>query len=94
MFLPVYKALVRKYWFDEVYYNVFARGGRKLGHAFWKGGDSAVLDGVMVDGSASVVARSARVFRRMQTGFLYHYAFTMIVGLILLLGGLWYWGLR
>ncbi|HJP98019.1 MAG TPA: NADH-quinone oxidoreductase subunit L [Rhodanobacteraceae bacterium] len=94
MFLPIYKALVRKYWFDEVYYNVFARGGRKLGHAFWKGGDSAVLDGVMVDGSASVVARSARVFRRLQTGFLYHYAFAMIVGLILLLGGLWFWGLR
>jgi NADH-quinone oxidoreductase subunit L len=94
IFLPVYKALVRKYWFDELYYNLFARGGRKLGHAFWKGGDRAVLDGVMVDGSASVIERSSRVFRRMQTGFLYHYAFAMIVGLILLLGGLWYWGLR
>ncbi len=94
MFLPVYRALVRKYWFDELYYNLFARGGRNLGHAFWKGGDSAVLDGVMVDGSASVIARSSRVFRRLQTGFLYHYAFAMIVGLILLLGGLWYWGLR
>src|SRR5690348_1509626 len=94
MFLPVYRVLVRKYWFDELYYNLFARGGVKLGRAFWKGGDSAVLDGVMVDGSASVVARSARMFRRLQTGFLYHYAFAMIVGLILLLGGLWFWGLR
>jgi NADH-quinone oxidoreductase subunit L len=94
MFLPVFKMLTRKYWVDEIYYNLFARGGVKLGRAFWKGGDRAVLDGVMVDGSASVVERSSRVFRRLQTGFLYHYAFAMIVGLILLLGGLWFWGLR
>jgi NADH-quinone oxidoreductase subunit L len=94
MFLPIFKMLTRKYWVDEVYYNLFARGGVKLGRAFWKGGDRAVLDGVMIDGSASVVERSSHVFRRLQTGFLYHYAFAMIVGLILLLGGLWYWGLR
>ncbi|HVX05387.1 MAG TPA: NADH-quinone oxidoreductase subunit L [Rhodanobacteraceae bacterium] len=94
MFLPVFKMLTRKYWVDEVYYNLFARGGVKLGRALWKGGDRAVLDGVMIDGSASVVERSSRVFRRLQTGFLYHYAFAMIVGLILLLGGLWYWGLH
>jgi len=94
MFLPVFKMLTRKYWVDEVYYNLFARGGVKLGRAFWKGGDRAVLDGVMIDGSASVVERSSRVLRRLQTGFLYHYAFAMIVGLILLLGGLWYWGLH
>jgi len=94
MFLPIFRMLTRKYWVDEVYYNLFARGGVKLGRAFWKGGDRAVLDGVMIDGSASVVERSSRVFRRLQTGFLYHYAFAMIVGLILLLGGLWFWGLR
>jgi NADH-quinone oxidoreductase subunit L len=94
MFLPIFKMLTRKYWVDEVYYNLFARGGVKLGRAFWKGGDRTVLDGVMIDGSASVVERSARAFRRLQTGFLYHYAFAMIVGLILLLGGLWYWGLH
>ena len=94
MFLPIFKMLTRKYWVDEIYYNLFARGGVKLGRAFWKGGDRAVLDGVMIDGSASVVERSSRVFRRLQTGFLYHYAFAMIVGLILLLGGLWFWGLR
>ena len=93
-FLPVFKMLTRKYWVDEVYYNLFARGGVKLGRAFWKGGDAGLIDGAMVNGSASVVERSSRVFRRLQTGFLYHYAFVMIVGLILLLGGLWYWGLR
>ncbi|MGH8212632.1 MAG: proton-conducting transporter membrane subunit, partial [Rhodanobacteraceae bacterium] len=94
MFLPVYRVLVRKYWFDEVYYNLFARGGVKLGRALWKGGDGALLDGVMVDGSAAFVARSAQVVRRLQTGYLYTYAFAMIVGLILLLGGFWYWGLH
>ena len=93
MFLPVFKLLTRKYWVDEVYFNLFARGGVKLGRAFWKGGDAAVIDGA-VNGSASVVARGAHVFRRLQTGFLYHYAFAMIVGLVLLLGGVWYWGLR
>jgi NADH-quinone oxidoreductase subunit L len=94
MFLPIFKMLTRKYWVDEIYYNLFARGGVKLGRTFWKGGDRAVLDGVMIDGSASVVERGSRVFRRLQTGFLYHYAFAMIVGLILLLGGFWYWGLH
>jgi NADH-quinone oxidoreductase subunit L len=93
MFLPVYRMLTRKFWVDEVYYNLFARGGVKLGHGFWKGADAGVFDGA-VNGAAFVTERSSRVFRRLQTGFLYHYAFAMIVGLILLLGGLWYWGLR
>src|SRR5690348_5306338 len=94
MFLPIYRVLVRKYWFDELYYNLFARGGVKMGRAFWKAGDGALLDGVMVDGSAAFVARTAQIVRRVQSGFLYHYAFAMIVGLILLLGGFWYWGLH
>ncbi|MGN6312234.1 MAG: NADH-quinone oxidoreductase subunit L [Rhodanobacteraceae bacterium] len=94
MFLPVYRALVRKYWFDELYYNLFARGGVKFGRALWRGGDGALLDGVVVNGSAAFVARTAQIVRRVQSGFLYHYAFAMIVGLILLLGGFWYWGLH
>ncbi|MBS0381456.1 MAG: NADH-quinone oxidoreductase subunit L [Proteobacteria bacterium] len=93
MFLPVFKMLTRKYWVDEVYYNLFARGGIKLGRLFWKGTDVGVFDGA-VNGAAFVTERSSRVLRRLQTGFLYHYAFVMIVGLVLLLGGLWYWGLR
>jgi NADH-quinone oxidoreductase subunit L len=94
MFLPVYRALVRKYWFDDLYYNLFARGGVKFGRAMWCGGDGALLDGVMVNGSAAFVARTAQIVRRVQSGYLYHYAFAMIVGLILLLGGFWYWGLH
>src|SRR5690348_5683675 len=94
MFLPVYRALVRKSRFDELYYNLFARGGVKFGRALWRGGDGALLDGVVVNGSAAFVARTAQIVRRVQSGFLYHYAFAMIVGLILLLGGFWYWGLH
>ncbi|MGH8183459.1 MAG: NADH-quinone oxidoreductase subunit L, partial [Rhodanobacteraceae bacterium] len=93
MFLPIFKMLTRKFWVDEVYFNLFARGGVKLGRVFWKGGDAGLIEGA-VNGSAYVTERGSRVFRRLQTGFLYHYAFAMIVGLILLLGGLWYWGLH
>ncbi len=93
MFLPVYRMLTRKFWLDEVYYNLFARGGRKLGRGFWKGADLGLFEGA-VNGAAFVTERSSRVLRRLQTGFLYHYAFAMILGLIVMLGGLWYWGLR
>ncbi|MGH8153626.1 MAG: NADH-quinone oxidoreductase subunit L [Rhodanobacteraceae bacterium] len=92
MFLPVYKILKRKYWFDYVQFNLFGRGGIKTGRVFWKGTDMGLFDNA-VNGAAFVTERSSRVFRRLQTGFLYHYAFAMIIGLILLLGGLWYWGL-
>jgi NADH-quinone oxidoreductase subunit L len=90
--LPLYKLLNRKYYADYLQFNLFGRGGIRLGHWFWKGTDMGVFDGA-VNGAAFVTERGSRVFRRLQTGFLYHYAFAMIVGLILLLGGLWYWGL-
>jgi NADH-quinone oxidoreductase subunit L len=86
---PIYNVLNHKYWFDAVYYIVFARGGMALGRALWKGGDAAVIDGVMVNGSANLVDRIAGGMRRLQSGYLYHYAFAMILGLILLLGGYW-----
>ncbi|MFC4526514.1 NADH-quinone oxidoreductase subunit L [Dyella halodurans] len=86
---PVYNTLNHKYWFDAVYYIVFARGGIALGRALWKGGDAAVIDGVLIDGSAGLVQRIAGGVRRLQSGYLYHYVFAMILGLILLLGGYW-----
>ena len=84
---PVWTILDRKYWVDDIYFAVFARGGVKLGRMFWRGGDAAVIDGVLIDGSASLVQRIASGLRRVQSGYLYHYAFAMILGLILLLGG-------
>lgn len=84
---PLWVVLDRKYWFDPVYYAVFARGGVKLGRLFWKASDTAVIDGLMVNGSAALVERVAAGGRRLQSGYLYHYVFAMILGLILLLGG-------
>jgi NADH-quinone oxidoreductase subunit L len=88
-----YRILERKYGFDELWIDGFAGGARKLGRMFWKGGDTAVIDGVLVDGSAAVVDRIAAITRQVQSGRLYHYAFAMILGLIGLLGAL-LWSLR
>ncbi len=86
---PLWTVLDRKYWFDDIYFAVFARGGVKLGRGLWKVGDAAMIDGAMVNGSVSLVHRVAAGTRRLQSGYLYHYAFAMILGLILLLGGYW-----
>ncbi|OOG41977.1 NADH-quinone oxidoreductase subunit L [Rhodanobacter sp. C05] len=89
---PLWTVLDRKYWVDDVYFAVFARGGLKLGRLFWKAGDTAVIDDTMVNGSVSLIHRIAAATRRLQSGYLYHYAFAMILGLILLLGGYWFFG--
>jgi NADH-quinone oxidoreductase subunit L len=81
----LYTMLDRKYWFDELYQLVFARGSRGLGGVLWGLGDRFLIDGVVVNGSARLVGRVAHLARRVQTGFLYHYAIAMILGLLLLL---------
>jgi len=88
---PVFSVLDHKYWIDEFYQAVFARGGIAFGRALWKGGDVGLIDGALVNGSVSLVDRIAAAIRRVQSGYLYHYAFAMIVGLIALLGGVWWW---
>ena len=87
---PLYSLLDHKYWIDELYQAVFARGGIALGRGLWKGGDVAVIDGVAVNGSAALVDRISATVRWLQSGYLYHYAFAMILGLIALLGGVWW----
>ena len=87
---PVYNMLVNKYWVDELYHALFARGSVRMGRAAWHGADAGLIDGLVVNGSVALVARSSALLRRLQTGYLYHYAFAMIVGLIVLLGGLWW----
>jgi NADH-quinone oxidoreductase subunit L len=82
----LYRALVNKYWFDELYQKVFAQGSRALGGLFWKAGDEKVIDGVIVNGSARLVGWMSGVARKLQSGHLYDYAFAMIIGLIALLG--------
>jgi len=79
------KVLENKYWADDLWIKGFARGGVGLGHLASRIGDRGVIDGVFVDGSAWVVDRVASIARRVQSGYLYHYAFAMILGLIALL---------
>ena len=84
---PLWTVLDRKYWADEVEYALFASGGQKMGRLFWKFSDAGVIDGVAVNGSVRLVHRGAALMRRLQTGYLYHYAFAMIIGVIVLFGG-------
>ena len=85
-FSVVYTLLDHKYYFDEFNQKVFANGTVKLGQGLWKRADAGFIDGWLVNGSARLVAAVAARVRRWQTGFLYDYAFTMIIGLIALLG--------
>ena len=82
---PVYTLLVNKYWIDELYQFLFAGGARRLGEWFWKIGDVAVIDGLFVNGTARVVGWGALIVRQFQSGYIYHYAFMMIIGVFVLL---------
>jgi NADH-quinone oxidoreductase subunit L len=84
----LYKLLDRKYYFDDLYIKGFAAGGRAAGEFLWRKGDELVIDGAIVNGTANTVKRLAGVMRQLQTGFLYHYAFAMIIGLTVFLGWL------
>ena len=83
---PLVSLLDHKYYFDWFNENVIARLSRALGSLFWKAGDRTLIDGALVNGSAYSVNALAGIVRRVQTGFLYSYAFWMVIGLALLLG--------
>jgi NADH-quinone oxidoreductase subunit L len=85
LFAPVVRILENKYGFDDLWIGGFARGGLGLGRFAARRGDAGLIDGVLVDGSAWVIDRSASLLRHLQSGYLYHYAFAMILGLIALL---------
>ena len=85
VFSPLYKLFENKYYFDDAYIAVFAKGSRNLGQALWKVGDSVLIDGLLVNGSARAIGWFASVIRGIQTGRLYSYAFTMIIGLAAML---------
>jgi len=80
----LYQLLDQKYYFDRFNEFFFAGGARAIGGSFWKQGDMALIDGV-VNGSAYAVGRLAQIVRRVQSGFIYHYAFVMLVGIALML---------
>ncbi|HCO44161.1 NADH-quinone oxidoreductase subunit L [Immundisolibacter sp.] len=89
-FSLVHHIFERKYYFDDVNQTVFAGGLRGIGSLLWRVGDVALIDGLAVNGTARTVGRLAAALRRIQTGYLYHYAFAMIIGLAALLGMIWY----
>ncbi len=82
---PLYKMLDKKYWFDEAYQFLFAGGSRGIGKALWNFGDKGLIDGVIINGSANTIGRFAGAIRAIQTGYLFHYAMAMILGLLALL---------
>jgi NADH-quinone oxidoreductase subunit L len=77
--------LEEKYYFDRFNDWFFAGGARLLGNGLWKIGDIALIDGLFVNGSARLVGWSSTVIRKVQSGYIYHYAFAMIFGILLLM---------
>jgi len=84
-FSGLYRVLVNKYYMDDFNQAVFAGGARGVGRLLWKLGDTLLIDGLIINGSARMVGWVAGVVRHVQSGYLYHYAFSMIIGLLLLL---------
>ncbi|MEL6871078.1 MAG: NADH-quinone oxidoreductase subunit L, partial [Pseudomonadota bacterium] len=84
----VYRVLENKYYADDLWIRVFAGSSRKLGHALWRFGDQKLIDGALVNGTAGVIGAASQIVRRVQGGFLYVYAFAMVIGLTALLGWL------
>ena len=82
---PIYILLENKYYLDWFNENILARGARALGTALWKGGDQALIDGAVVNGSWKLVGLVSGGVRKLQTGYLYHYALVMILGVFVLM---------
>lgn len=82
---PVVRVLENKYYLDWFNEHVLAKGSRLIGTGLWKGGDQAVIDGALVNGSARLVGRLSGVVRQLQTGHLYQYALVMLLGIFGLL---------
>jgi NADH-quinone oxidoreductase subunit L len=85
IFAPVIRVMENKYYMDWINENMFAAGARALGRGLWKGGDAAIIDGVLIDGSARAVGRLAQWSRALQSGYLYIYALVMLLGVFALM---------
>jgi NADH-quinone oxidoreductase subunit L len=83
--MPIYTLFENKYYMDWINENILARGARALGTGLWKGGDQSVIDGGIVNGSWKLVGAVSAMSRQLQSGYLYHYALAMIVGVFLLM---------
>ncbi len=82
---PLVVVLENKYYMDWINENILARGARALGNGLWKVGDRTLIDGLLVNGSWKLVGMVSNWTRKLQTGYLYHYALVMILGIFLLM---------
>ena len=87
-FQSIYQFLLNKWYFDELYDRIFVRPAFALGRTLWKVGDGVLIDGVGPDGLSSAVRVISRRASALQTGYLYHYAFAMLIGVVVLVT--WY----
>jgi NADH-quinone oxidoreductase subunit L len=84
-FRPLYLFLLNKWYFDELYDAIFVRPAMWLGRLLWKGGDGRIIDGIGPDGIAARVQDVTGRVVKLQTGYLYHYAFAMLIGVALII---------
>jgi NADH-quinone oxidoreductase subunit L len=90
---PIWSFLYNKWYFDELYDATVVRATRWLGDVFWKDGDQRIIDGLGPDGVSALSYATGRRTGRLQTGYVYHYAFVMLVGVVGLLSyALWVFG--
>jgi NADH-quinone oxidoreductase subunit L len=83
--MPIFNLLENKYYLDWINENILARGARSMGTGLWKGGDQWLIDGGIVNGSWKLVGSISETIRKLQTGYLYHYALVMILGIFVLM---------
>ena len=81
----LYRFLLNKWYFDELYDRIFVRPAFWLGNLFWKGGDQNIIDRLGPDGVAARVVDVTKSVVRLQSGYLYHYAFAMLIGVAALI---------
>jgi NADH-quinone oxidoreductase subunit L len=87
-FRALYLFLVNKWYFDDLYDRLFVRSAFALGDVLWRSGDGKIIDGLGPDGIATATRDLARQASRLQTGYVYHYAFAMLIGVVALVT--WY----
>lgn len=87
LFRPLYLLSYNKWYFDELYDRIFVRPAFYIGRSLWKTGDGAIIDGVGPDGIAALTTRLSRRVSALQSGFLYHYAFAMLIGVVVFVTG-------
>jgi NADH-quinone oxidoreductase subunit L len=85
-FSPVHRFFYNRWYFDEIYDALFVRPAKALGYGLWKSGDGAVIDGLGPNGIAAATRDMAIRAARLQSGYVYHYAFAMVIGVVLLVG--------